>query len=168
MYGGPLRTSYPLATSKLASISFNNLNVSNMVLNETTGLYSGTVPTPGGNVPGGGVAVMTPNTPYKFMCGNTGDVKDVYGSAQFVGLGFVTFFTISARLAGALLSAPSPAAASTIALLTPPAGARLWCAAGQPPPDPCVCPFDPSPPAPPAPAPPLRSVRRDLRLPLPP
>lgn len=95
-YGGPLRNAYAVSTSKLASLRFSKLNISALTLNETDGTYSGTLLTPGGNLPGGGAAVMTPNTPYKFMCGNTGDVKDVYGSAQFVGLGFVTFFTISA------------------------------------------------------------------------
>jgi hypothetical protein len=100
MYGdatkyGVARTSYGGATSKLASLSFTNLNVTGLVRNATTGTYSGTIATPGGVVPGG-AATMTPNTPFKFTCGNTGDVKDVYGSAQFVGLGFLTFSTISA------------------------------------------------------------------------
>ena len=91
---GVARTSYGAATSKLASLTFSGLNVSALKFNATTGLYSGTLATPGGALPGGGVAAMTPNTPFKFMCGNTGDVKDVYGSAQFVGLGFLTFSTI--------------------------------------------------------------------------
>jgi hypothetical protein len=92
---GMARTSYGGATSKLASLTFSKLNVTGLTLNATTGTYSGTILTPGGVVPGGG-AVMTPNSPFKFTCGNTGDVKDVYGSAQFVGLGFLTFSTISA------------------------------------------------------------------------
>ena len=93
---GMARTSYPLPTSKLASLSFTTFNLSSLTRNASTGLYSGTILTPGGVVPGGS-AVMTPNNPFKFTCGNTGDVKDVYGSAQFVGLGFLTFSTISAR-----------------------------------------------------------------------
>jgi xanthine/uracil permease len=90
---GMARTSYGAATSKLASLTFSNLNVTGLTLNATTGTYSGTIATPGGVVPGG-AAAMTPNLPFKFSCGNTGDVKDVYGSAQFVGLGFLTFSTI--------------------------------------------------------------------------
>jgi xanthine/uracil permease len=90
---GMARTSYGAATSKLASLTFSNLNVTGLTLNATTGTYSGTIATPGGVVPGG-AAAMTPNLPFKFTCGNTGDVKDVYGSAQFVGLGFLTFSTI--------------------------------------------------------------------------
>jgi xanthine/uracil permease len=90
---GMARTSYGAPTSKLASLTFTSLNVSGLTLNTTTGMYSGTIAAPGGVLPGG-TAVMTPNNPFKFTCGNTGDVKDVYGSAQFVGLGFLTFSTI--------------------------------------------------------------------------
>jgi xanthine/uracil permease len=90
---GMVRTSYGAATSKLASLTFTKLDVTGMTFNATSGTYNGTMTTPGGVVPGGS-AVMTPNTPFKFTCGNTGDVKDVYGSAQFVGLGFLTFATI--------------------------------------------------------------------------
>lgn len=91
-------TAYPAATSALDSITFYGLDNATLSRNETDGtLYGRVVAGPGGSIPGGGAAVMVPNAPYRFDCGNTGDVRDVYGSAHFVGLGFVTFFTISAR-----------------------------------------------------------------------